>query len=314
MSFDQSKWIWKNGRIIPWSEASVHVSAHALHYGSGVFEGMRCYETADGPAVFRMDEHLERLFASAAAYSMEIPYTREEIEDAVCEVIERNGFRSCYIRPICFFGSDTLGVHPRNCPVDMAILTWPWGAYLGAEAQETGVRVTVSSWEKFGSRMMPATAKACGQYLNSLLAVREAFSKGYDEGLLLNADGTIAEGSGENLFIVRDGRLLTNDERSSILLGITRDVVIEIARDLGLEVEVRELWLDDLLMADEAFFTGTATEVAPIREVDEARIGSGARGPITEKIQRVFFAATSGTEPRYRGWLRYVSRQPAETF
>ena len=313
MSFDQSKWIWKNGRIMPWGDASVHVSAHALHYGSGVFEGMRCYETADGPAVFRMDEHLERLFASAAVYSMAIPYTREQIEDAICEVIERNGFRSCYVRPICFFGSDTLGVHPRNCPIDMAILTWPWGAYLG-DTQETGVRVTVSSWEKFGSRMMPATAKACGQYLNSLLAVREAFSRGYDEGLLLNADGTIAEGSGENLFIVRDGRLLTNDERSSILLGITRDVVIEIARDLGLEVEVRDLWLDDLLKADEAFFTGTATEVAPIREVDEARIGNGGRGPITERIQRVFFAATSGTEPRYRGWLRYVSPQPAETF
>ena len=295
-----------NGQVKRWNEANVHVSAHALHYGSGVFEGMRCYETADGPAVFRMEEHLKRLFASAAVYSMEIPYTRDEIESAICDVILRNGYRSCYVRPLCFYGSDTLGVHPRNCPVQMAILTWPWGAYLGAEQQETGVRVTVSSWQKFGSQMMPATAKGCGQYLNSMLAVREAFSKGFDEGLLLNADGTIAEGSGENLFLVRDGRLLTNDERSSILMGITREAVIEIAGDLGYEVEVRELWLDDLLSADEAFFTGTATEVAPIREVDGSQIGNGARGPITEKIQRVFFAATSGSEPRYRRWLRSV--------
>jgi branched-chain amino acid aminotransferase len=206
-----------------------------------------------------MNEHLERLFASAAVYAMPIPYTRDEIEEAVCEVIDRNGFRSCYVRPICFFGSDTLGVHPRNCPVDMAILTWPWGAYLG-DTQETGVRVTVSSWEKFGSRSMPATAKACGQYLNSLLAVREAFSKGYDEGLLLNADGTIAEGSGENLFIVRDGRLLTNDERSQILMGITRDVVIEWRAILDSKLKSESCRLDDLLTADEAFFTGTATD------------------------------------------------------
>jgi branched-chain amino acid aminotransferase len=303
-----------NGEVIRWNEANVHVSAHALHYGSGVFEGMRCYETADGPAVFRMDEHLTRLFASAEAYSMEIPYTRDEIDSAICDVILRNGYRSCYVRPLCFFGSDTLGVHPRNCPVQLAILTWPWGAYLGTEQQETGVRVTVSSWQKFGLRMMPATAKGCGQYLNSMLAVREAFSKGFDEGLLLNADGTIAEGSGENLFLVRDGRLLTNDERSSILMGITRDAVIEIAGDLGYEVEIRELWLDDLLTADEAFFTGTATEVAPIREVDGSPIGKGTRGPITEKIQRVFFAATSGNEAKYRHWLRSVSEQPAGAF
>jgi branched-chain amino acid aminotransferase len=314
VAFDQSEWIWMDGQVIRWNDANVHISAHALHYGSGVFEGIRCYETVDGPAVFRMDEHLDRLFASAAIYSMDIPYTREELDAAICDIILRNGYRSCYVRPLCFFGSDSLGVHPRNCPLHVAILTWPWGAYLGAEEQETGVRVTVSSWQKFGLRMLPATAKGCGQYLNSMLAVREAISKGFDEALLLNVDGTIAEGSGENLFLVRDGRLLTNDQQSSILMGITRNAVIEIARDLGFEVDVRELWLEDLLASDEAFFTGTATEVAPIREVDGRPIGNGARGPITEKIQRVFFAATSGSEARYRGWLRSVSQQTAKAF
>src|SRR5215210_6268579 len=278
-----------DGDVIPWLNATTHVSSHALHYGSGVFEGMRCYETVEGPAIFRLDAHLERLYSSAAIYGIEIPYTREELTEGICEVIRRNGFDSCYVRPICYYGSGSLGVHPRACPVEVVILAWPWSAYLGAEGLERGVRVTVSPWRKFQSRMMPTTAKACGQYLNSILAVRDAVSRGYAEALLLDADGRLAEGSGENLFIVRDRQLLTNDERHSILLGITRDAVLRIARDLGYSVEVGKLHLEDLLSADEAFFTGTAAEVTPISEVDGTRIGRGTRGPVTDEIQQVFF-------------------------
>lgn len=310
MTFDQSKWVWLDGQCIPWTGATVHVSTHALHYGSGVFEGMRCYETTDGPAIFRLDAHLERLYASALIYGIEIPYTRDELVEAACEVVQRNGFDSCYIRPICFFGSNSLGVHPRNCPVNVAILAWPWAPYLGAEGLEKGVRVTVSPWLKFHSQMMPTTAKACGQYLNSMLAVRDAFSRGYDEALLLDRDGNLAEGSGENLFLVRDGRLVTNNESHSILLGITRDAVIRIATDLGHEVEIATLKLEDLLVAEEAFFTGTAAEVTPIREIDGTVIGCGARGPVTERIQQVFFGATQGRDARYKDWLHSVASQP----
>ena len=308
MSFDQTKWVWRNGDIIPWREANTHVSAHALHYGSGVFEGMRCYETVDGPAVFRLDAHLDRLYNSARVYGIEIPYQRIRLVEAICEVVERNEFRSCYVRPLCYYGSSTLGVHPAKCPVEVVILTWPWAAYLGAESLEKGVRVTVSPWLKFHSQMMPTTAKACGQYLNSILAVRDAVSRGFDEALLLDTDGHIAEGSGENLFIVSDGRLVTNDERHSILLGITREVVMQIARDLGYRVETGALRLDDLLNADEAFFTGTAAEITPIREVDGVPINGGQRGPVTRQIQEVFFAATSGSDLRYRHWLHPVAQ------
>jgi branched-chain amino acid aminotransferase len=308
MTFDQSKWVWRNGRIIPWQEATTHVSSHALHYGSGVFEGMRCYETADGPAIFRLDEHLDRLFESAAVHGMQIPYSREDLSEAVCELIDRNGFKSCYVRPLCFYGSSSLGLHPAKCPVETVILVWPWAPYLGAEGLEHGVRVTVSPWKKFHSDMMPTTAKASGQYVNSILAVREAMSRGFDEALLLDIAGNVAEGSGENLFVVRDGHLLTNDERHSILLGITRNAVIQIARDLGYNVNVGPLSLDDLLQADEAFFTGTAAEVTPIREVDGTLINGGQRGPITQAIQSVFFAVTAGRNARYRDWLTFVAQ------
>ena len=310
MSFDSAKWVWMNGRCVRWDEATVHVSAHALHYGSGVFEGVRCYETEGGPALFRLDAHLERLYHSADAYGMEIPYTRGELDEAVCETVARNEFRSCYVRPICFYGSRSLGVNPRGCPVEVAVMAWPWGAYLGAAGQEEGVRVTVSPWLKFDSRMMPTTAKACGQYLNSILAVRDATSRGFAEALLLDTQGRIAEGSGENLFVVKAGRLHTNDERSSILLGITRDAVIRIARGLGLEVETHALTPEDLLTADEVFFTGTAVEVTPVSEVDGTPVGTGRRGPVTERIQRAFFDATSGRDGRYHGWLRHVAAQP----
>jgi branched-chain amino acid aminotransferase len=285
------------------------VSAHALHYGTGVFEGIRCYETADGPALFRMDAHIDRLLASAEMYGLEFPYTREEIEEAVCETIERNGFASCYVRPICYYGSGSLSLHPRNCPVEVAILAWPWETYLGAECLEKGVRVKVSSITKFHSRMMPTTAKACGPYISSMLAVREAMAAGYDEALLLDEYGNVSQGTGENLFIVKDGRLLTNDERSSILPGITRDAVIKIARDLGYSANIGMIRLGDLYSADEAFFTGTAAEVVPVRELNGTQIGRGARGPVTEKIQQAFFAATSGRDSRYSSWLTFVAER-----
>jgi len=306
VSFEQTKWVWMNGGLVPWSRATTHVSAHALHYGSGVFEGMRCYETPDGAAVFRLDAHLDRLYSSAEIYGLEIPYTQAELSEAVCEVIRRNDFDSCYVRPICYFGSGSLNVHPRNCPVEVVILAWPWATYLGAAGLEQGVRVTVSPWRKFQSRMMPTTAKACGQYLNSMLAVRDAIDRGYAEALLLDSEGNLAEGSGENIFIVRDGQLLTNDDRHSILLGITRDAVLQIAGDLGCPIEIKALELDDLLSADEAFFTGTAAEVTPISEVDMIPIGRGSRGPVTQEIQRAFFAATSGHDHRYAHWLHSV--------
>jgi branched-chain amino acid aminotransferase len=306
MSFDNTQWIWMNGECIPWKDATVHVSAHALHYGSGAFEGIRCYHTADGPATLRMDAHLERLFASAAAYRMEIPFSREELVQAICETISRNGFADCYVRPICYRGSSTLNVHPRNCPVEVAILVWPWGKYLGEEAAEKGARITVSPWRKFHSQMMPALAKACGQYVNSILAVQDAVDRGFDEALLLNVDGNIAEGSGENIFLVRDGKLMTNGETDSILLGITRDCVLQFARDLGWQVETRSLSLECLQQSDEAFFTGTAVEITPVCEVDGQPIGNGKRGPMTQVIQKLFSDVTSGRNVRYRDWLHPI--------
>jgi branched-chain amino acid aminotransferase len=311
VTFDQTKWVWMNGKVVPWDGANIHVSSHTLHYGSGVFEGMRCYETEGGPGVFRLATHLERLFASAEAYGIRVPYSKDELEDAVCETIRANQFTSCYVRPICYHGSASLAVHPRNCPVEVVILAWPWGAYLGEDNVERGVRVTVASWTKFHSRALPTTAKGCGGYLNSMLAAREAAAAGYDEALLLDEHGNIAEGSGENLFVIKGDRVLTNDERSSILLGITRDSVLEIARDLGYQVEVGTLTLEHLHSADEAFFTGTAVEVTPIRELDGMLIGNGKRGPVTERIQRVFSNATSGRDSRYAHWLHPVATQPA---
>ena len=306
MTFQQTKWVWRNGEIIPWADATTHVSTHALHYGSGVFEGMRCYETDDGPAIFRLDAHLDRFYNSASVYGIEIPYSPDELTESIVDVILRNEFKSCYVRPLCYYGSSTLGVHPAKCPVDVVILTWPWAAYLGDAGLTQGVRITVSPWRKFHSDMMPTTAKACGQYLNSLLAVRDAVSRGFDEALLLNTDGHLAEGSGENLFVIRDGELLTNDQSASILLGITRDAVIQIARDLGYPVTIGSLTLEDLENADEAFFTGTAAEVTPIREVDGVLIGSGACGPITRNIQNTFFSVVAGREGKYKDWLHYV--------
>jgi branched-chain amino acid aminotransferase len=309
MGFDEARWVWMNGTIVPWSGATLHVSAHTLHYGSGVFEGIRCYETVDGPAVFRLREHLQRLFDSAKFYDMEIPYTPDELEDGICELVQLNDFRDCYIRPLCYHGSRTLHLNPRACPVEVVILAWPWDPFLNSGGEQKGVRICVSPWRKFDSQMMPSTAKACGQYINSILAVQDAERRGYDEALLLDADGCIAEGSGENLFLVRGGRLVTNDARHSILLGITRDAIIEIANDMGIEVEIGALMLDDLLSADEAFLTGTAVEVAAIQEMEGKRIGSAVPGPMTQRIQEAFRAATSGQSEKYKRWLHPVESQ-----
>lgn len=306
MSFADVNTVWMNGELLPWSSANVHVSAHALHYGSGVFEGIRCYATPDGHAVFRLGDHIERLFASAHAHGINIPFTRGELGAAVCQTIEANRFTSCYVRPIVFFGSSSLSLHPRSCPVEAAVIAFPWPAMLGENALDRGVRITVSPWRKFSAVMMPTTAKACGQYVNSVLAVRDAEGRGFDEALLLDAGGGVAEGSGENLFVVHDGVVQTNDQRHSILMGITRDAVLEIAHDLGYPVETRELTLEDLRAPDEAFFTGTAAEVTPIAEIDGERIGSGRPGQITREIQRAFFKATSAQSPRYRKWLHFV--------
>ena len=311
MSFENVDWIWKNGSLVPWVEATFHVSAHGLHYGSGVFEGIRCYETEHGPAVFRLREHLERFYASADVYNFKIPYTLDELTAAVTELIAANELASCYIRPICFMGSGTLSVHPGRCPVEVAIMAWPWGAYLGSEGLEKGIRVTVSPWRKFHSSMMPTTAKACGQYLNSILAVQEAFARGFDEALLLDKDDRLAEGSGENLFVIKDGILYTNKADDSILMGITRDAAIEIARAEGYTVESRSLELADLTDADEAFFTGTAAEITPIRELDGHAIGSGSRGPVTEAIQSKFFDVVNGRDERFSHWLTYLVKAAA---
>ena len=309
MSFENIKWIWKNGEIFPWAEATVHVSAHGLHYGSGVFEGIRCYETQNGAALFRLNDHLERFHASAAVYNFKIPYSVEELSDAICELINLNEFKSCYVRPICYLGSASLGVYPGKCPVEAAIMAWSWSAYLGAEGLENGIRATVSPWRKFHSSMMPTTAKACGQYLNSILAVSDAFNRGFDEAILLDVDGRLAEGSGENLFVIKDEKIYTNKADDSILMGITRDAAIEIAREIGYCVEAKSLELDDLKNADEAFFTGTAAEITPIREVDGRIIGDGRRGEITEKIQKTFFDATAGRDSRFLKWLHPVEQQ-----
>jgi branched-chain amino acid aminotransferase len=309
MAFDDSQWLWMNGDVLRWEDANVHVSSHTLHYGSGVFEGMRCYKTAKGPALFRLTEHLDRFYASAEVYGIVIPYTRDELRAAVIETIHSNGFESCYVRPICFHGSSVLSVHPGNCRVEVAILAWPWGSYLG-EVQ-AGAKVTISKWIRFHSSMMPTTAKACGQYVNSMLANREAVARGFDEAIMLDTDGYVAEGAGENLFLVRNGLLITNDEESSILPGITRDAVIQIARDQGYNVSIQKMTVEDLVSADEAFFTGTAAEVTPIGEVDGKAIGKRAPGPVTQLLSEAFLSITAGSDARYDGWLSYVVPETA---
>jgi branched-chain amino acid aminotransferase len=304
--FTKADSIWFNGAFVAWDEARVHVLAHGLQYGTGVFEGVRAYDTADGPAVFRLDAHLRRFYESAAMYDLDIPFTGDELYAATLELIRRNRLRNAYIRPIVFVDAHTLNLWPHGSPISVAIAAFEKGAYLEG-ALETGARVTISPVRKFSSAAIPATGKACGQYINSVRAVQEAIRRGFDEAILLNDEGDVSEGSGENLFLVKDGVLVTNGADAAILMGVTRDAVITIARNLGVPTRIDRISVDALRSADELFFSGTAAEVTPIREVDGQAIGDGRRGPITERIQRTFFEVVQGRRSEYRHWLAYVN-------
>ena len=303
--------IWMNGELVDWADAKLHVGTHALHYGSGVFEGIRCYETEKGPAVFRLRDHLERLENSAKVLYMELPFAREELRQATHELIAANGLPSCYIRPVAYYGYGELGVATTGNPVDVVIMSFPWGAYLGEEGQRTGITTMVSTWERVGPNVIPHVAKATGIYLNSMLATTEARRAGYDEAIMLTRDGYVADGPGENIFVVKNGTLLTPPLSMSILPGITRDTVIHLARALGYMVEETLLIRTDLYLADEAFMVGTATEVAPIRAVDDREIGVG---PITLELQQAYLDVVNGRDQRWSDWLDVVatSRTPAE--
>ena len=303
---DRDGQIWYDGKLVPWRDANTHVLTHSLHYGLAVFEGVRAYKTVNGTAIFRLKEHTDRLFNSAHIYMMKIPYTREELMAAQKEVVRANKLDSCYIRPIAFYGSEKMGVSPKGASVRVAIAAWPWGAYLGAEALEKGIRVKTSSFARHHVNVSMCRAKYSGTYANSILANLEATEHGYDEGLLLDVDGFVAEGSGENLFIVKNG-CIYEPELTSALIGITRDSVITLGREMGYTVSARRITRDDLYIADEAFFTGTAAEVTPIREVDGRQIGEGKRGPLTTRIQKAFFDCVTGKAENHRDWLSPVA-------
>ena len=299
----QADLIWMNGDFVPWDEAKVHVLTHGLHYGTGVFEGVRCYDTEIGPAVFRHPEHLDRLRKSAELYYMELPYSLEELRTATKELIARNGLRSCYIRPLVFRGYGTMGLFPLEAPVDVAIAVWEWGSYLGDEGKRNGVRAKVSSWRRISPDSLIPHAKASGQYLNSVLAKIEVHKAGYEEAILLDDHGHVNEGSGENIFVVRDGVIHTPPQTASILDGINRRSAIQIARDLGFEVVERDIARAELYLADEVYVTGTAAELTPVREIDDHRIGDGRPGEITRAVQTAFEDALHGRTERYREWL-----------
>ena len=304
---DRDGYIWYDGKLVPWRDATTHVLTHSLHYGLSVFEGVRAYKTVDGTAIFRLQEHTDRWFNSAKIYLMDMPYSKEELMAAQCEVVRANKLESCYLRPIAFYGSEKMGVSPVGAQVHVAIAAWPWGAYLGEEGLEKGIRVKTSSFARHHVNVTMARAKFAGTYANSILANREATMHGYDEALLLDVDGFVAEGAGENLFIVKDGAIY-EPEIASALTGITRASVIAIAKDFGLEVKSKRLTRDDVYIADEAFFTGTAAEVTPIRELDSRVIGAGNRGPITTKIQKAFFDIVNGKSKKYKSWLTPVEK------
>ncbi|MFC7047113.1 branched-chain amino acid transaminase [Halobacteriaceae archaeon GCM10025711] len=299
--------IWMDGEFVDWEDAQVHVLTHGLHYGSGIFEGARCYDTEEGPAIFRWDEHVERFFQSAKPYDLDIGFTAEELTEATTELIRRQDFQSAYIRPVAFYGYDSLGVSPGDNPTNVAIAVWPWGTYLGETALEEGVDVMVSSWRKHASSQIPTNAKTTGLYVNSMLAGEEARSNGYVEAIVLNKEGNVAEGPGENIFLVRDGEIFTPGLAESILDGITRKAVITMAEDMGYEVhDEATISRGELYTADELFFTGSAAEVTPIRSVDDIEIGEGTRGPVTEEIQTRFFDVVERRTDDYSDWFTYV--------
>ena len=307
MPISEVEKIWMDGELVDWAEAKIHVLSHALHYGSGVFEGIRAYETERGPAVWHLHEHLNRLSRSAKLYYMDLPFSHDDLVRATKDVIRANGLSSCYVRPIAIRGYGEMGVNPLHAPVNVAIAVWPWGAYLGEEALEQGVRIKVSSWRRNSQNSLPAAAKADGQYINSVLAKIESLKAGYDEAIMLNEAGFITDGSGENVFIVRDGVVFTPPTQAGCLDGITRAVVMALARERGYTVREENLVRTDLYNAEECFFTGTAAEITPIREVDDRQVGAGHRGPVTKELQDAFFAATKGEDPEHRDWLTYVN-------
>lgn len=302
---DRDGLIWYDGKLVPWREATTHVLTHTLHYGMGVFEGVRAYETARGTAIFRLEEHTDRLLRSAHILGMKLPYDKATLMEAQKAAVWQNGLRSGYIRPMAFYGAEAMGISAKMLTTHVIVAAWPWGAYLGQEALEKGIRVKTSSFSRHHVNITMCKAKANGNYMNSILAHREAEHDGYDEALLLDVDGFVAEGSGENVFIVRRGKLYTPD-LTSALEGITRDTIIQLAAEAGIEVIEKRITRDEVYSADEAFFTGTAAEVTPIRELDNRTIGAGARGPLTERLQAMYFDCVHGRAERHAGWLTYV--------
>jgi branched-chain amino acid aminotransferase len=303
---NQTELIWQNGEFVAWDDAKVHVLTHGLHYGTGVFEGIRCYETDRGPAIFRHLDHLDRLERSAKLYYMDMPFSTEQLRAATHELITRNEMSSCYIRPIVFRGYGQMGLNPLDAPVEVAIATWEWGAYLGEQGKSEGIRAKVSSWERISPRSLIPQAKASGQYLNSVLAKIESLKAGYDEAILLDDHGHVCEGTGENIYVIRDGVLLTPPQAASILDGISRRAVLQIARDLGYTTLERDIARAELYLADEVFLTGTAAELVPVREIDDHVIGTGRPGEITSVLQHAFDDALHGRSERYNDWLDYV--------
>jgi branched-chain amino acid aminotransferase len=310
---EQADLIWHNGELVAWEDAKVHVLTHGLHYGTGVFEGIRAYETPTGTSVFRHREHLERLFKSAELYYMPIPYTLEELRTATHELILANELRECYIRPIAFRGYGQMGLYPLDSPVEVSIAAWPWGAYLGDESKLSGIRAKVASWRRISHDSLIPHAKASGQYLNSVLAKIEASKAGYQEAILLDHRGFVCEGSGENIYAVRDGQIVTPPHAAGILDGISRKSIVQIAQDLGYELVERDMARAELYLADEVFLSGTAAELVPVREIDDHQIGSGKPGPITLELQRVFDDALHGRDPRYAAWLDMVKVPSSQT-
>jgi len=306
MALEKTRKIWMDGKMVDWDDAQIHVCSHVIHYGSSVFEGMRCYKTPEGAAAFRIEPHVERLFNSAKIYRMDVSYSMDDFSGAILETIRRNELEECYIRPVIYRGYSELGVNPFPNPVNAFIAVWKWGKYLGAEALENGVDVCVSSWNRIGPNTLPALAKSGANYMNSQLIKMEAIKNGYTEGIALDVAGYVSEGSGENLFIVRDGVLITPPLGASVLPGITRDCVIKLAGDLGIDVLEQAIPREALYIADEVFFTGSAAEITPIRSVDKVAIGKGRRGPVTRQLQERFFGILSCEVEDKHGWLRYV--------
>jgi branched-chain amino acid aminotransferase len=302
---DRDGKIWKDGKLVDWRDANLHMLTHSLHYGMAVFEGVRAYKTVDGTAIFRLREHTQRLFNSAKIFQMTIPFDMETLIEAQKEVVRANQLESCYLRPLVWIGSEKMGVSARGNTIHVGIAAWPWGAYLGEEGLQRGIRVKTSSFTRHHVNVSMVRAKASGYYINSILANQEVTTEGYDEALLLDTDGYVSEGAGENVFLIRNGKIYTPD-LASCLDGITRDAVLTMARDLGIDVIEKRITRDELYCADEAFFTGTAAEITPIRELDNRQIGIGSRGPVTEKLQSLFFDVVAGKAPQYQHWLTRV--------